>query len=104
MSNDIAIISTGSKQYLVEPEKTVKVEKLEGKAGDPVSFSEVLLVVKNDQVTVGKPNIEGAKVVGEITKQGRHKKVTGVRFKAKKRSKSAFGHRQAFTEVKILSF
>jgi len=101
MSNNIAVIATGGKQYLVEPEKVIKIEKIEGNVGDSVNFSEVLVVSKNDQVSLGKPTVEGASVIGEILKQGRHKKVVGVRFKPKKRSKSAFGHRQMFTEVKI---
>jgi large subunit ribosomal protein L21 len=98
-----AIVKTGGKQYLVEPNKTVKIEKLVGEAGTKVSLGEALLVVDGDQVTVGMPTVKGAEVMGEITKQGRSPKVRVVKYKAKTRYHKVYGHRQAFTEVKITS-
>lgn len=81
----------------------VKVEKLEGGAGDKVAFDKVLLVVgENNEVQIGRPYLEKVKVTGEIIKQSRHKKLIVFRYKAKKREKKKAGHRQPFTEVKII--
>lgn len=101
MKPNYAVIATGGKQCLVKIDETVKVEKLEKKEGESVEITDVLLVGDDEQALVGKPLVVGAIVVAEVVKQGRAKKVTGVKFKAKKRVKVAFGHRQMFTEVLI---
>ena len=97
----IAVIKTGGKQYAVAEGKKLRVEKLEGEAGAVVTFSEVLLVGEDAAAKVGAPFIAGATVEATIVQQGKSKKVTGVKHKAKKRYKMKFGHRQPFTEVKI---
>lgn len=100
-SRTIAIIATGGKQVLVRPGQTIRVEKLSGDPASPVSFPEVLLVAKGEDVRVGTPTVSGATVTGTIVEHGRHKKVVGVKFKAKKRYRRKFGHRQHYTEVRI---
>lgn len=97
----LAVIKTGGKQYLVEKGDRIKIEKLEGKEGDKATFSEVLFLGDEKGVKIGAPNISGAKVEARILKQGKGKKVTGVKHKAKKRYKLKFGHRQWVTEVEI---
>ncbi|TES95040.1 50S ribosomal protein L21 [Patescibacteria group bacterium] len=96
-----AIIKTGGKQYKVSEGKNLKVEKLKGKKGDKVEFDQVLLTSKDKSVKLGKPILKSAKVTTTIENQAKAKKVTGVKFKAKKRYKRTFGHRQRYTEVKI---
>ena len=98
----IAIIKTGGKQYLVKKGDKIKIEKLEGEAGSKIEFTEVLFLGDQKEVKVGNPFVKGAKVEGKILKQGKAKKVTGVKHKAKKRYKVKFGHRQMFTEVEIV--
>jgi large subunit ribosomal protein L21 len=98
----LAIIETGGKQYLVEKGDRIKIEKLTGKAEDKINFSKVLLLGDGDDVKVGMPFIAGAKVEAKILKQGKAKKVTGVKHKPKKRYKVKFGHRQFLTEVEIM--
>lgn len=98
-----SVIETGGKQYKVSVGEKIKIEKLEGGEGDKVSFDKVLLVAdSDDEVQVGRPYISKAKVTAEIIKQGRHDKLIVFRYKAKKREKKRGGHRQPFTEVKIL--
>ncbi|MCX6766313.1 MAG: 50S ribosomal protein L21 [Candidatus Moranbacteria bacterium] len=97
----LAVIKTGGKQYLVKKGDKIKVEKLAGEAGDKIEFSEVLFLGSDKEVKVGTPFLKDAKVEGKILKQGKRKKVTGVKHKAKKRYKVKFGHRQNFTEVEI---
>ncbi len=95
-----AIIATGGKQYKVSEGDKVRVEKLEGEVGTEVSFDQVLLV-GGDNVTVGSPCVEGAKVVGKITAQDRAKKVIVYKYKPKTGYHKKNGHRQYFTEVEI---
>jgi len=99
----LAIIKTGGKQYKIEKGDKIKVEKLEGKEGDKIIFSEVLFLGDEKSAKVGAPFIKAAKVEAKILKQGKGKKVSGVKHKAKKRYKIKFGHRQYFTEVEICS-
>ena len=100
----IAIIKTGGKQYKVQAGDKVNVEKLAGEVGDQLEFSEVLLVSdeKGETMQLGTPNVEGVKVVATIVEQGRAKKVTGVKFKAKVRYRRKLGHRQPFTKLEIV--
>jgi len=97
----LAIIKSGGKQYKVKEGDKVKLEKLEGEEGSLVTFQDVLFMGDEDKVQIGKPFLEGALVEGKILRTEKGKKVTGVKFKAKKRYKVKFGHRQIFTEVEI---
>jgi len=98
----LAVIKTGGKQYLVKKGDKVKIEKLEGNVGDKITFGEVLFLGDEKGVKVGTPFLKDAKIEGKILKQGKGKKVTGVKHKAKKRYKVKFGHRQEITEVEIV--
>ena len=97
----LAIIKTGGKQYKVAVGDKIKVEKLEGEDGSNVIFPEVLFMGDEKEVKVGKPFLTDVKVEGKILKTAKGKKVTGIKFKAKKRYKVKFGHRQTLTEVEI---
>jgi len=97
----LAIIKTGGKQYKVAVGDKIKIEKLEGEAGTVIKFEEVLFIGDETDVKIGTPFIEGAVVEGTLVEQGRHKKVWGIKHKAKKRYKVKFGHKQLFTEVEI---
>lgn len=97
----LAIIKTGGKQYKVAQGDKIKIEKLEGEAGAKITFEEVLFIGDEKDVNIGTPFIKGAKVEATILEQGRHKKVWGIKHKAKKRYKVKFGHRQTYTEVEI---
>ena len=93
-----AIIETGGKQYTVTEGTEIYVEKVIGEAGDTVTFDKVLML----DGKVGMPYVENAKVVGEIVKQGKQKKLTIFRYKPNKRStRVKKGHRQPYTKVEI---
>ena len=66
-----AIIETGGKQYTVTEGSEIFVEKLQGNEGTKVVFDKVLMLDNN----FGTPYVEGAKVTGEIVKQGKQKKI-----------------------------
>ena len=96
-----AVIQTGGKQYRVQPGDTVYLEKLAGEPGDAIEFDEVLLVADDQQVAVGRPHVEGARVTGEIVEQGRGDKLIVYKFRHRKNYRRKTGHRQAYTAVKI---
>jgi len=98
---DVAVIKTGGKQYLVAPGDKIKIEKVLGKEGKEVKFSDVLLVVKNKKTEIGTPLVKGVKVLGKILKQGRNKKVVIFKYKPKKRYKKKRGHCQLYTQIEI---
>jgi large subunit ribosomal protein L21 len=98
---EIAVIKTGGKQYIVSPGKRIKIEKIEGKEGAKVNFTEVLLFATDKIIEIGKPTIKGAKVVATILKHGKGKKVVIFKYKAKKREATKKGHRQSYSEVEI---
>ena len=95
-----AIIKTGGKQYKVSEGDVIKVEKIEAEAGDKIEFDQVLMVA-GDDVKVGSPVVEGAKVSAEILDQKKDKKIVIFKFKAKKNYRKKKGHRQPYTLVKI---
>ena len=99
----LAVFKTGGKQYSVKAGQILKVEKLEGKKGDNVSFKNVLAVSENTQNTFGAPLVEGAVVEAKIIDQIRDKKI--IVFKKRKRQnyRSTQGHRQYLTVLKIES-
>ncbi len=99
----IAVIRTGGKQYKVKQSDTVKVEKLDAEKDASVEFNEVLLVGDEDgkNLKVGAPLITGAKVAAIVLAQGRAKKIDVIKYKRKIRYRKKYGHRQAFTQVKI---
>ncbi len=96
-----AVVKTGGKQVRVDPGQAVRVEKLGGEVGDTIEFSDVLLVGGDDGVKIGTPQVEGAKVVGTITAQGRHPKIRVFKMKRRKGYRRTQGHRQDYTEVHI---
>jgi large subunit ribosomal protein L21 len=96
-----AVVETGGKQYRIEEGQTIKIEKLPQDVDASVDFDKVLMVVDGDNVKVGKPHVEGAKVTGTVLEQGRLKKIKIVKFKRRKHHEKQMGHRQYFTAVKI---
>ena len=95
-----ASIKTGGKQYKVSEGDVIKVEKIEAEAGDKIEFDQVLMVA-GDDVKVGSPVVEGAKVSAEVLDQKKDKKIVIFKFKAKKNYRKKKGHRQPYTLVKI---
>ncbi|QSP96112.1 50S ribosomal protein L21 [Marinobacter salinisoli] len=96
-----AVIVSGGKQHRVKEGETLKLEKLEVETGASVDFDRVLLVADGDNVKVGAPVVDGAKVTAEVVSHGRHDKVNIIKFRRRKHHMKRQGHRQWFTEVKI---
>lgn len=96
-----AVIKTGGKQYRVAPDQVLKIEKLEGEAGDAVTFDEVLMVGGEAGNEIGAPLVEGASVAAEITEQSRGRKVIAFKKRRRQNSRRKRGHRQYYTTVAI---
>ncbi len=99
----LAIIKTGGKQYAVKAGQILKVEKLDGKKGDSVSFDNVLAVTDSSNHTIGSPLIKGATVEAKILDQIRDKKIIVFKKRRRKDSQSTQGHRQYLTVLQIES-
>ena len=96
-----AVIATGGKQYRVAPGQVISVEKLSGDKGSTIEFRSVLLVSRDGQVIAEPKALAGARVSGEVVRQGRGRKVSVVKFKRRKNYRRHRGHRQAATKVRI---
>ena len=95
-----AVIESGGKQHRVVEGESLNLEKLEAATGDTVEFDRVLMV-GGDDVRVGTPVVDGARVTAEVVNHGRHPKVRIVKFNRRKHHRKETGHRQWFTEVRI---
>ena len=96
-----AVIKTGGKQYKVAATDLIEIGKLDGAAGDAVSFGEVLAVGGEAGTTLGSPLVAGAAVAGEIVDQRRGGKILVFKKRRRQNSKRSRGHRQDFTLVRI---
>ena len=95
-----AVIRTGGKQYKVAEGDTVRVDLLSGKAGEKVTFDDVL-AIGGAEPKIGQPLVKGASVEGEIVGEVLGDKLIVFKFRRRKRSRKKAGHRQAYTAVKI---
>jgi large subunit ribosomal protein L21 len=100
-SNMYAVIVTGGKQYKVAEGEFLKVEKLDVETGASIEFDKVLLVADGEDVKIGAPVVEGAKVTAEVSAHGRGDKIRIIKFRRRKHHMKRQGHRQWYTEIKI---
>jgi large subunit ribosomal protein L21 len=96
-----AVIKTGAKQHKVSEGDVLSVEKLAGNKGDEVVFNEVLMVSDDKEVKIGKPFVDGAKVVGQIITQKKGPKLIVYHMKRRKGFHKKTGHRQSLTSMKV---
>jgi large subunit ribosomal protein L21 len=96
-----AVIKTGGKQYRVAQGDEIRVEKLSGAEGDSVVFDQVLLTSDGENVEIGKPYLENARVVGRLKRHGKDKKILVFKYKKRKGYRMTRGHRQDFSLVSI---
>ena len=96
-----AIIVTGGKQYVVAEGDVLYIEKLEAEETATVKFEQVLAVLDGENTKIGAPVVEGAAVEAKVIKNGKAKKITVFKYKAKKNEKKKQGHRQPYTKVEI---
>lgn len=96
-----AVIKTGGKQYRVQENSILRIEKLPIEAGDKVIFDEVLMISAQGKVSIGSPMLEGATVEGKVIDQMRDRKVIIFKKKRRQNYRRKKGHRQHLTVVQI---
>ncbi len=95
-----AVIKTGGKQYKVAEGEVIQVESLPQEVGETVEL-QPLLVAADDEVMIGNPLVESAKVLATVKGHGRRRKVTVFKYRPKQRYQRKRGHRQHFTQLRI---
>ena len=96
-----AVLVTGGKQYRVMKGETLRVELLDIEAGKEITFDNVLMLGDGEKITVGTPNVAGAKVTATVKSHGRLEKIRIVKFRRRKHHRKQMGHRQHYTEIEI---
>ena len=96
-----AVINTGGKQYKVRTNDKLRIEKLNDKEGGPVEFKQVLLINNDDNMELGSPLIEGAKVEAKVIKQTKNKTILIFKKRRRHNSRRKNGHRQKMSIVQI---
>lgn len=97
-----AVVRTGGKQYRVAPGDVLKVERLDGEAGQTILLQDVLMVADGETLTVGTPLVAGVAVKAEILEQTRAPKIIVFKKKRRHNYRRKRGHRQHVTVLKIL--
>ena len=95
-----AIVKTGGKQYKVEKDMRVKVEKLDAKVGDKINLDCILIVDSKNNLTLAKDS-DKMTVEAKVVAQEKQPKVVVFHYKAKKQIRKKQGHRQPYTEIQI---
>ncbi len=96
-----AIIRTGGKQYRVTPNAVLKIEKLPAAEGDEVTFTDVLALGGEGTLTLGSPNVAGARVTARVIAQERAEKVIIFKKRRRQNSRRKDGHRQHVTVLRV---
>ena len=97
-----AVIKTGGKQYRVEKDNVVLVEKLNANDGDELLLSDVLMIGDGKKVTLGTPLVNDAAVMAQVVRQTRGPKITMIYKRRRKNSRRKQGHKQDLTLLKII--
>ena len=96
-----AVVRCGGKEYRVSKGDLIRVEKLEGTAGDQVVLKDVLMTSDEGQIQVGTPHLTNAVVTGKIVQEAKGKKVLTYKMKRRKNYRRMKGHRQTYTYLRV---
>jgi large subunit ribosomal protein L21 len=96
-----AIVEDGGKQYKAVEGQTIEVDHFDSEIGDQLDLERVLLIVDEEDVQIGTPLVEGAKVQTTVVSQVKGPKVVVFKYKPKKRYRVKTGHRQKYTRLQI---
>ena len=96
-----AIIEDGGKQYKAVIGESIDVDRYLLEVGEEIDMDRVLLISDGEDIKVGTPFIQGAKVEATIVAQVKGPKVVVFRYKAKERIRAKTGHRQKYTRVRV---
>ncbi len=96
-----AVVKTGGKQYRVEKDTVLEVEKLDASQGDKITLDQVLMFGDDKNSTIGAPLVAGASVQTEVVEQKRSKKIIVFKKKRRQNYRRKHGHRQPLTVLKV---
>lgn len=96
-----AVIKTGGKQYRVEAGEKIRIEQILAEIGSELVIDQVLLLADGENISMGKPLVNGATVKATVLGQGRHDKVHIFKMRRRKHYQKHQGHRQNYTEIQI---
>ncbi|QCI23913.1 50S ribosomal protein L21 [Buchnera aphidicola (Macrosiphoniella sanborni)] len=97
-----AVFISGGKQYKAIKNKIVRLEKLNYPVGTTIEFKKILMISQNNSVIIGEPFVKDQIIKANIKHHGRFKKIKIIKFNRRKHYKKQQGHRQYFTDVKII--
>ena len=98
-----AVVQTGGKQYRVEVNDTLRVERIEAEVGQTINALPVLAISDGETLQVGTPEVDGAKVTAAVVEHIRGDKVVSFKKKRRKGYSKKIGHRQELTVLKVES-
>lgn len=98
-----AIVESGGKQYKAIEGATIEVDLLQVEDGQQIELNQVLLVVDGENVSVGTPNVAGARINATVQSMVKGPKIVVFKYRPKKRYRVKTGHRQQYTRLKIES-
>lgn len=96
-----AVIKTAGKQYKVKVGDVLELPRLSLGDKTNIVFDEVLLLVNDGKVNIGKPNVLNAKVLAKLIENKKGEKLRVIKYKAKVRYRRAVGFRPKLSVVKI---
>jgi large subunit ribosomal protein L21 len=96
-----AIVEDGGKQYKAVIGESIEVDRYPLDIGEEIDMDRILLIADGENIKVGTPFVQGAKIQGTVVAQVKGPKVIVFRYKAKERIRSKTGHRQKYTRVRI---
>ncbi|AGJ61180.1 50S ribosomal protein L21 [Candidatus Moranella endobia PCVAL] len=96
------VFHSGGKQHRVREGQTVRLEKLDIATGKTVEFDRVMMIVNGEDIKIGSPFLTDGKITAEVVAHGRGEKVRIIKFRRRKHFRKHQGHRQWFTDVKII--
>ena len=96
-----AIVRSGARQYQASVDDTIVVERLPAELGQQLELDEVLLVADGERVEIGRPTVEGARVLATVVAQEKGPKIRIFKYRPRKRYRRRAGHRQRYTRLRV---
>jgi len=96
------VFTLNNRQYWASLDEIIKTDKISGEIGNKIKADSVQLVLKDEKLEIGVPNLSDFSINLEITEQGKEKKQHGLKYKAKGNYRRHWGFRREFTKIKIL--
>jgi len=96
-----AVVKSGARQYRANVGHTILVERIPAEVGQKVELEQVLLVTDGERVEIGRPTVEGAKILTTVVAQEKGPKIRIFKYHPKKRYRKRSGHRQQYTRLRV---